>query len=176
MISRCKNKTFSFQDIVGYLKDGKKPVHIGDILDTGTIVYTYDCMHFICSNIGLDMKRSRDCQRSKCLYRPWSPWGLCRGECGDRNRKGVQFRQRWPLHILSNSHLCEPELEYRSCQTPPCFGSCKLSSWSKWSPCSKTCGLGSQKRSRAYLSLQPKCKDHLEETRDCNPQCCVSSK
>jgi hypothetical protein len=59
---------FSFQDIVGYLKDGKKPVHIGDILDTGTIVYTYNCTHFICSNIGLDMKRSKDCQRRKSNF------------------------------------------------------------------------------------------------------------
>ncbi len=56
---------FFFQDIVGYLKNDKKPVHIGDILDTGTIVYTYNCLQFICSNIGLDMKNSTNCQRKK---------------------------------------------------------------------------------------------------------------
>jgi len=57
-----------FQDIVGYLKDDKKPVHIGDILDTGTIVYTYNCLQFICSNIGLDMKNSTNCQRTKFFF------------------------------------------------------------------------------------------------------------
>jgi hypothetical protein len=63
-----KKQTFFVQDIVGYLKDGKKAVHIGDILDTGTIVYTYNCTQFICSNIGLDMKKSSDCQCKKSNF------------------------------------------------------------------------------------------------------------
>jgi hypothetical protein len=62
------NDFLFFQDIVGYLKDGTKPVHIGDILDTGTIVYTYDCLQFICSNIGLDMKHSSYCQCKKSIF------------------------------------------------------------------------------------------------------------
>jgi hypothetical protein len=56
---------FIFIDIVGYLKGGKQAVHIGDILDTGAIVYTDNCLQFICSNIGLDMKNSTNCQRMK---------------------------------------------------------------------------------------------------------------
>ncbi len=62
------NDFLFFQDIVGYLKDGTKPVHIGDILDTDTIVYTYDCLQFICSNIGLDMKHSSNCQCKKSIF------------------------------------------------------------------------------------------------------------
>ncbi|CAF3386132.1 unnamed protein product [Rotaria sp. Silwood1] len=162
-------------NIVGYLKDGKKAVHIGDILDTGTIVYTHHCLQFICSSVGLDMKNSTDCKH-KCVYLDWSPWSSCQGDCGNEHQKGVQYRQRLPVHILTGSRLCEPQKEYRSCQTSPCFGSCILSSWSKWSPCSKTCDLGIQTRSRHYLSLQPNCTDNLEEKRDCNPQCCQSNK
>ncbi|CAM4908393.1 unnamed protein product [Rotaria socialis] len=161
-------------DIVGYLKDGGKAVHIGDILDTGTIVYAYNCSQFICSNVGLDVKKSTGCQQ-KCVYLSWSPWSSCEGQCGDENRAGIQFRQRTSVQILTGSHLCKPDKETRSCQTPPCFGSCILSSWSNWSSCSKSCNLGGRKRSRYYLSFQPNCTDQLEEIQDCNPQCCPSS-
>ncbi|CAF2056938.1 unnamed protein product, partial [Rotaria magnacalcarata] len=162
-------------NIVGYLKDGGKDVHIGDMLDTGTIVYTHNCSQFICSNVGLYVKNSTDCQQ-KCVYLSWSPWSSCEGQCNDENSAGIQFRQRIPVQILTGSHLCELDKETRSCQTPPCFGSCILSSWSHWSSCSKSCNLGSQKRSRYYLSFQSNCTDQLEELQDCNPQCCPSNK
>lgn len=109
------------------------------------------------------------------MYLPWSRWSKCKGRCGKKNRKGVQSRQRFPVHLFSGSYLCPIQTEDRSCQTPPCYGSCIVSPWSKWTPCSKTCGLGRQKRSRSYVSLQPNCTDKLEEQRDCNPQCCPSS-
>ena len=110
----------------------------------------------------------------KCVYLAWTSWSSCQGHCGNRYQNGTQFRQRLPLHVLTGSHLCETQKEYRSCQTSPCFGLCILSPWSRWSPCSKSCNLGYQKRSRYYLSLQPNCTDNLVEKRDCNPQCCPS--
>lgn len=110
-----------------------------------------------------------------CTYLSWSPWSSCEGDCGTEDQKGIQFRERTPVNVLVGSHVCEPERENRSCPTGPCFGSCVLSSWSEWSPCSKSCNLGIQKRSRYYLSLQPNCSDPLEKVQDCNPQCCLSS-
>ena len=165
-------------------------MRIGDVLDTETVVYTYNCSEFICSNAGLDVRRSKNCQRNrsdcarrrliclplgKCVFLAWTPWSACRGPCGHKDRRGVQSRQRSPLNILTGSQICEPQKEYRSCRTAPCFGACLLSPWSKWNQCSKSCNLGVQIRSRYYLSLQPNCDDKLIEIRDCNPQCCPAS-
>lgn len=63
-----ENVNFSFQDIVGYLKGGKRAVHIGDILDTNTVVYAHDCLQFTCSNVGLDVKKSKKCQRKISIH------------------------------------------------------------------------------------------------------------
>lgn len=109
-----------------------------------------------------------------CLYLPWSSWSPCHGKCTNKHQKGYQYRQRSPLRFLIGSHLCKPQTEYRSCRTPPCFGTCKLAPWSKWTPCSESCGLGNQTRTRYYLSVQPNCADQLKQIRDCNPQCCPS--
>lgn len=61
MMMMC-DKIFVFKDIVGYLKDGQQAVHIGDSLDAETIVYADNCLQLICSNVGLDIRRSPDCE------------------------------------------------------------------------------------------------------------------
>jgi hypothetical protein len=51
---------------------------------------------------------------------------------------------------------------------------CKVSTWSTWSKCSKTCGGGKLTRSRSVLvaaTFQGKCPA-LSESKSCNTQCC----
>ena len=62
------NFFYYFEDIIGYLKHNKKAVHIGDILDADTIIYTYNCLQFICSNAGFDIKYSTNCQRKHLCF------------------------------------------------------------------------------------------------------------
>lgn len=175
------------------MKKNETVVRVGDTLDTNTIVYAYNCSEFICTDVGLFHRLSKRCQRNPyrhlidifmtnrffqgdCIYIQWSAWSSCQADCKRRRCQGIQVRQRYPVNILTDVDRCRLEKEFRSCQLKTCNQSCLLSSWSKWSRCSKSCNLGKQIRTRFFLKQQPNCTDRLEETRDCNPQdCCTGS-
>lgn len=48
--------------------------------------------------------------------------------------------------------LCPPQTDSRACGTTACDKDCVLSSWTRWSTCSKACGGGFQERTRRPLS------------------------
>lgn len=59
----------------------------------------------------------------------------------------------------------------RSCSP----SNCRVSSWSSWSTCSRSCGSGTQGRARVKTvgeSCGGSCSYKLQETRVCNTNCC----
>ena len=52
---------------------------------------------------------------------------------------------------------------------------CKVSSWSFWSPCTRSCGRGVTSRTRWIRLLEgcgAGCTYHLRESKTCNTNCC----
>jgi len=100
----------------------------------------------------------------------WSDWTACSVTCGG---DGVQTRSRGKIPASGNGQDCDgPETDTQVCTTPPCVGACITTDWTEFTPCSKSCGLGSQTRTREFISQQPNCTDPLIDTRDCNVGCC----
>jgi len=123
-----------------------------------------------------DLIETRDCNTGvcavDCVVSDFGPWSQCSKECGG----GVSTRTRTRLQPANSwGKECPPLTESKPCNTQVCKDDCKVTEWGQWSTCSKTCGGGTQKRSRSVIS-QPcgggkDCPD-LTETRECNTGGC----
>lgn len=106
-----------------------------------------------------------------CKVGEWSAWSACDKECGG----GTQFRTRRILQEAANGgEQCPALKETRQCNTQQCAKDCQVSEWSKWSECSRTCGGGTQTRTRTITSpavAGGECPV-LSETQACNSQSC----
>mmetsp|Transcript_14734 Transcript_14734/g.36222 ORF Transcript_14734/g.36222 Transcript_14734/m.36222 type:complete len:945 (-) Transcript_14734:148-2982(-) len=81
-----------------------------------------------------------------CVMGEWSKWGRCSKECGG----GLQARVRnIETRPDFGGEACPPQTEAQQCNPDSCDEDCVLKPWSKWKPCNKACGGGSQKRVRA---------------------------
>ncbi|CAF1118434.1 unnamed protein product, partial [Adineta ricciae] len=105
-------------------------------------------------------------------WSPWSEWSLCPKTCGKTFR--TRTRTCTNPEPRNNGRLCiGSEREEESCPEIMCSGeSTRLSSWSDWETCSKSCGGGIQKRRRTCVLNGDKCSECLEETRSCNESPC----
>ena len=105
-----------------------------------------------------------------CQFEPWSNWTPCSVTCGGA---GIRTRSRSKISAVGDGKDCVgPVTEIHSCTSPPCVGECLTTDWTDFTPCSKSCGLGSQTRTRNFISQQDNCTDSLIEVRDCNVGCC----
>eukprot|EP01004_Peranema_trichophorum_P003198 NODE_21_length_5193_cov_112.595266_g17_i0.p1 GENE.NODE_21_length_5193_cov_112.595266_g17_i0~~NODE_21_length_5193_cov_112.595266_g17_i0.p1 ORF type:complete len:1676 (-),score=495.00 NODE_21_length_5193_cov_112.595266_g17_i0:119-5146(-) len=107
-----------------------------------------------------------------CIVAEWGSWGKCDKSCG----VGTQIRKRGVTVAPQNGGIPCPSLEdSTTCNTAPCPVDCVVSAWSDWSKCDKTCGRGSQLRTRT-ISIPNRfgglaCPG-LQETQECNTQQC----
>jgi len=88
----------------------------------------------------------------------WLPWSSCSRESGT----GTQTRQIEVIRQEQFGGEACPFAEQRTCATEACAVDCALSPWGEWSPCTQTCGTGTQSRSRSIL--QPP----LQHGKDCD--------
>ncbi|XP_028394319.1 uncharacterized protein LOC114518504 isoform X2 [Dendronephthya gigantea] len=91
-------------------------------------------------------------------YSKWSEWTNCIGDC----EHGYKSRSREcnnPTPAFGGRPCQEAGLgesyESTSCLKNPCAVNGKYSSWSPWSACSSTCGLGQKKRTRTCNNPSP---------------------
>jgi len=107
-----------------------------------------------------------------CKWTSWSGWwpGGC-PHCGGGRLTRTRVAHG-PYHggkECSDRHITTA---YISCDyTPPCPINCQLTSWTSWTHCSTTCGMGMQQRSRDKVHESyyggHNCPGTYLETKDC---------
>ncbi|XP_053322587.1 SCO-spondin-like [Spea bombifrons] len=120
-------------------------------------------------------------------FGPWSPWTPCSKTCTDSAAPAVKTRSRF----CHGGWNCSGELfQERECNLAQCsdaepcaedecrHSNCTWNPWSEWSSCSRSCGVGQQRRLRTYNPPGADgswCVDILTgnvERRFCNLQAC----
>ncbi|KAK7451361.1 hypothetical protein BaRGS_00039833, partial [Batillaria attramentaria] len=123
--------------------------------------------------------RTRNIRKQRPVNGGWSAWSPFR-ECSETCGGGVQFRTRRctrPKPAYGGRNCKGNARETRPCNTQPCPMDGGWSSWGEFGTCSKSCGGGTQKRSRTCTNPQPgvggrDCEGNSQETRVCNAQNC----
>ncbi|XP_046845853.1 spondin-1-like [Xenia sp. Carnegie-2017] len=118
--------------------------------------------------------RGRNCTNIDCKVSKWSTWSKCTKICGKEKRT----RSRKVLVPPKNDGKKCPPLKTRAkCRIPKrCpVVHCKVSEWSGWGLCSKTCGHGIRIRTREMIkapSRRGRRCPNLEERQICNAFVC----
>nr|DBA25392.1 TPA: hypothetical protein GDO54_012926 [Pyxicephalus adspersus] len=145
-----------------------------------------------CEGPSVDIKY---CQTPDCEgpadeeFGPWSPWTPCSQSCSDRHLPALKMRSRF---CPSGRNCSGESYQENICNLPQCTGpdsplcvgeecrhqNCSWNPWSEWSHCSRSCGVGQQRRFRTYNPPGESgvwCDDILSgnmERRFCNLQAC----
>uniref|UniRef100_A0A3Q2D7G5 Adhesion G protein-coupled receptor B1a n=1 Tax=Cyprinodon variegatus TaxID=28743 RepID=A0A3Q2D7G5_CYPVA len=121
-------------------------------------------------------KQTKFCNIAVCpvdgVWNEWSSWSSCSATCSN----GTMQRTRECNGPSYGGSECRGEwLETFDCFLGDCPVDGKWQPWSLWSGCSKTCGGGSQQRTRIcygpFFGGQP-CPGEREEIRHCNEKKC----
>jgi hypothetical protein len=118
-------------------------------------------------------QETRKCNLQRCpldCSHVFEPWMTCTKSCGS----GVQRREvTVKVQAELGGKSCPVAME-RTCNTAPCATDCVVAQWGAWSTCTKTCGEGSQQRTRT--STEPKFGGkaclHSNEGSTCNAHAC----
>jgi hypothetical protein len=110
---------------------------------------------------------------STCEVSDWSSWSDCTKTCDS----GERTRTRTVVRELPHA-VCPPLSEKEGCGTQMCLDDCVAQPWSGWGKCSKSCGGGTQTRTREHFWPDPSNKgrgcgassmDQNCNTKDCPP-------
>jgi|UniRef100_A0A6C0M157 hypothetical protein len=107
-----------------------------------------------------------------CLTTDWSEWSVCNRTCGDGQKTRTKTIIQQPAY---GGTLCPAIIDTSSCNLQECSQDCKVSIWSPWSTCSKSCGSGTRYRTRTVTSsttLDGASCPSLREEEPCNTQLC----
>ncbi|XP_013380180.1 SCO-spondin [Lingula anatina] len=98
------------------------------------------------TNCTTDNIERRSCNQEPCpAANDWTAWFSCDASCGG----GIQYRVRnCALTSMGDSDDCASSVESRTCNEHPCPIESSWLSWSEWSACNATCGVGQAFRSR----------------------------
>lgn len=83
-----------------------------------------------------------------CQVSAWGTWSKCTKTCGGGVRKRVRAIERTSKH---GGYVCPSLEDTQSCGANKCPVHCLMSTWSKFSACSKTCGSGVQVSTRRII-------------------------
>lgn len=182
---KASNNVRAFGQMAGSQITGRKTVSVGnaEMSDLGNVKGRQLCMDGVCL-LASDINYMKANSNPKdCLVGEWTDWGGCNKPCGN----GMQFRWRNVLRPAEYDGLACPHLsEQKPCNLGTCLTSepvypavdCVLSDWSAWDACSKTCGGGTQKRTKTILQPSENagipCPTlaELKQERPCNPDAC----
>ncbi|XP_028514725.1 proprotein convertase subtilisin/kexin type 6, partial [Exaiptasia diaphana] len=132
-----------------------------------------------CRELG-KAKDSRDCNKQSCPvdggYSQWTPWSSCTKTCeeGTRNRTRSCTNPR-PQHGGRDCSRLGTATQSSVCNTRICPENSGYSDWSSWSQCTKTCGVGTQNRTRYCknsTSTEKRCEGPASQSKRCNTQMC----
>jgi len=128
---------------------------------------------------GLD-KEVSNCSDGYCVlhgaWGVWTSWTTCTKSCGTGSRSRTRQCNN-PAPINGGNTCSGASSETSACNAHCCPVNGLWSTWTSWSRCSKTCGTGSQTRTRSCNQPAPSCggascRGSGSEGQDCNTQCC----
>eukprot|EP01127_Copromyxa_protea_P011653 TRINITY_DN294_c0_g1_i1.p1 TRINITY_DN294_c0_g1~~TRINITY_DN294_c0_g1_i1.p1 ORF type:complete len:1674 (-),score=432.23 TRINITY_DN294_c0_g1_i1:61-4824(-) len=141
---------------------------------TRTVAVTATNGGAVCSGETL---RTQKCNTAACptdcVWAEWTAWSACTASCGG----GTQSSTRGQTAATNGGAACSgASSRSQSCNTNGCPVNCAWSAWSAWSTCSKTCGTGSQTKTRTVATAAANggsaCSGATSQTQSCNTQAC----
>ncbi|XP_029187797.2 A disintegrin and metalloproteinase with thrombospondin motifs adt-1-like isoform X2 [Acropora millepora] len=106
----------------------------------------------------------------------WGVWSVCSASCGSGTKKRLRSCTN-PPPANGGEDCIERREEFQSCNEKPCPVNGNWTLWGLWNKCSKTCGGGTQGRSRTCTNPPPahggaQCTGPSSESRLCNQNPC----
>jgi hypothetical protein len=101
-----------------------------------------------------------------CVVSPhWSKWAPCSKTCN----KGTQERKRQVLQRAGNGGAaCPPVTHTQICNVKKCPAiDCQISTWGRWTPCSRSCGGGTQNRTRTVVTPPQSGEQYIRDGKVC---------
>jgi len=125
------------------------------------------------------LQKKTDCNVKQCpqdcIMGEWEGWSACSADCGG----GVMTKNRAIIQeAMYGGEACGETQETEACNSENCDAHCELSDFQGWTPCSKACDTGFQRRDRSVLKAKRgkgKCPPpgmKKEELQRCNTQKC----
>ena len=119
------------------------------------------------------------CCPRDCKWMKWGPWGHCfygdQNFCGKGNH--TRIRQYKQTSFCGGKSCIGSTTEVKGC-SKCCPSNCSWGGWSAWGACSKSCGSGTQNRSRSVATNATcggRCDGPSRVIQSCNKQCCPAN-